>query len=593
MRDFAKFITFVSLLGLISSPYASDEERKKNVIVQNENDPLGKIVEQVDGVGDAIKDCEAQVEADSNIDKDTCVWDAVVASGKDDEVLELLNSSKKNLGADDTNFDYNMGSFKKERTEAVKVLEDYLTNRIGEIIYGKDAQGIKAAADHTEFYNLYNSQLSKSLVNQLGAYCIYSDPKSGRVPKSNMGLANFYKEENKKKLTSLKSVEDGETGNTKDVSESFAGFNTCLSKISYDCFDNFPSDMENNNLDRSKYNDLDSEEKKRLKKIPTSIISPCELNRYMTGVKVALKKTEDIVGELKNIGNDGFQMNGSGGLAEQKSINSLTNKIINANSKEVFIDSGYKEKIEEEAKSLQKCIDSGQTDGACKEYLTNTEDNKLVSDEAYIRSLAFEKKLEKSFEDESLEVEDFKKYFIHKGMDEKSFDRLVEKLNGQIASGEREGTIAQVLKEEITSRYKKERVALQDSLNERLKETEISVDDEPTAITDKITTIQKKMESSAEDFAASIHYTNIVSSFLEVSGPEGKSSNTVALARELDGNFMEEEGRGVASQGQDYGALQGVVEEDENTALEASTTLSVENIDAIQFGISNGLEDDQ
>ena len=145
----------------------------------------------------------------------------------------------------------------------------------------------------------------------------------------------------------------------------------------------------------------------------------------------------------------------------------------------------------------------------------------------------------------------------------------------------------------ISKRYDNERKALQDSLNARLAETErvIEVDPSSPQVTNesKLRNIKARIESSPEELATLYHYSNVVSSFFEVSGGSETTTNTRALAAELENNYFEAAapGRGTASNGPTSPSNLDDLREfaDPGGSDAENTSLNASDVDKIQFGI--------
>lgn len=562
-------ITYI-LLGLFTSFSIFAEEDRQGVIVENQADALEKILESVPKTREVLTACREQAPPDLQ----ECVW-AGLTEQEQNQVIEALENYKRETtqtSGEENKYSYNLGNFTNKQLEAVDKLREYLGNRMKEIIYG-EGNDPNVVVDHTRFYELYKSQMGKDLINQLSGYCLYSDPMTGLVPffgEDRFSKLAFYKEHN---LKNLGDISDN------NMSTSYEGFNSCIQKINIDCQEKpttvLIEDKDNppnkKSVSRDQYfRDANPD---NIIPLPSSeiVVSPCELSRYMTGVKLAMEKVDGI--------NAAFAEEGrSQSWGDVKRFNS--DKIVNIGSKELVEESGYKDAVEETAQRIQACADGGGN--GCDEFLTDKEENQEIQDEFFIRNLAYKKKLEKMLTGEDVEVTEelLFEYFKEKGMTEESFQNLVANKQQEAASRNDGTTALDLIKEMIRTRETEEIDALQESLQARLEETQRATPEDLRRDPNfnPLATTMERVQNSAENLAEVIHYANIVSSFIEVGDPGNGNRNTNALAAELNNNLFEGGDRDVSS-------LQQFADPDNSEEEQENTTLDRDKIDQIQFGI--------
>ncbi len=566
------FLILLTFMGPLFG--ADDDVEKSGVIVKNQSDNLANIIEEFDDVGVVIKECEQKIKNReiNESDKDDCVWGSL-DEGTQNKIIEHLEQTKDGKEVTDTSANYT-GNFKQSQSKATKVLQDYLGKRLEKAMYGeRDANGIKDLGDHNKYYELYKSQLGRTLISTLSGYCIYSDPETGFVPKNDNVKANYFRRKNLESLNTI--VQAPKSG--EEVSGAFSGFNKCIAKIGEHCRTG-PSD-------NSSYDKDDDKEKDNTDR---GIPHPCEINKYMTGVRKSIASLDDVIeetGKTKNSAVLGIQN------VDRPDEEFKVDNVVNIGSKEVVEDSGYKEALEEEKQVMEECAQD-PTNGDCEKYITNKEDDDELINENYIRGLAAQKKLENELE-EAKDVDELKKYLLDQGVVEENFDKI---LQAEMAKNKDKDPF-EVLKELIRNQKEKEKDALHESLVARLKSSQVDRSENANEDPDeKIQNIFEKKTKSlshdAEDLAAVFHYGNVVSSFIEVTGEGGSSRNTKALATELDNNFFAP-GRNVANDGsQDKGLFAdgnaldqvgGFAEDFDGS--DGDAVLDASDIDQIQYGI--------
>ncbi|MCR9203250.1 MAG: hypothetical protein NXH75_01650 [Halobacteriovoraceae bacterium] len=531
-----------------------------------------------------------------------CIWNGL--GDKQEEIMAALENYKNGssqdpdsaspAGEEKQDFNYNLGNFKIKKSKSIKALEDYLQKKLTEALKGQQQEGkINVVDNHTKFYRVWKSQLGKNLITQLSSYCIYSRPDTGEVPDAPSSSTDPDLERKYLYAINIKNLTVLNSAGGAQEPKAFKGFNRCISNISNKCLgapiQDPPQGEETFDIPRG-----DDEKRAEIQNV-TGLLekkllvpSACEINRYMTGVKKTLKEMEFLVEDISN------REEGNTFSAANVTTNEefTTNQFTNLGSKELVEGEGneYKQAVEDEVANIEACAQSGTPEQSCSEYFSDAEENAKIADEFLIRNIALKNKLKMELTGDGVDVEmeDLQKYFTDKGMKDENFRLLV---NSEMAKPENEGKEPEeVIKALINTYFDKEKTALHKSLQDRLESTELSVasDTNPDPAQDnatKIEQIKATINQSPQDLATVYHYSNIVSSFLEVSGNDGESSrNTAALAAELENNFFESDGsgRGVASG--TYDNLQDLVE-DAPDSDNGGVELGSDQIDKIQFGI--------
>lgn len=586
------------LFILLSVPFAlGEEEERRGVIVDNENDTMTKLIEAEPDLLLIVEACRDQANWRPREDKADCIWRGL---DDDEELKNRVVGLMEASGQDGSNrsgqqYNYNLNNFKKKKSKSIEKLEEYLRKRMREALYGAtpDMKEVRGVPDHEKFYELYKSQLGRNLITQLSEYCIFSDPRTGRVPFDLSGdgkkIAKFNRDKNLENLGVI---------SANNQSLSFSSFNACIAQVAPECTGSLPAsmtDLANPNGPKipkfESFNSLPPDTRRDHPEYEGDIIHPCELNRYMTGVKKALVQVEGLVETMREAPQStSLQISN---LQNKQDLN--TDDIVNIGSKELVEESGYADEAQKEAQTLEECRQN--PDGAdCAKYLSNTEENQKVEEEFLVRGLALKAKLERDLtgtETEVVEVDQdkLKEYYLENGMSEENFALLLEQARAsrEVQNGT---TVEKYLQDQIRNKYQKERKALQESLNARLDETDVmkgaSDPNDPASVaqntTTKLANIKTRIENSPAELATLYHYSNIVSSFFEVSGGAQATTNTRALAEELQNNYFDGStpGRGTAS---DFSQLEGFADPGGSDA--GNTSLNANDIDKIQFGIDD------
>lgn len=607
MKNFWPLLSFLLFLSF-SVVFAEGErepDERRGFIVEDEGDTMTKLIEEVEGLKPVVESCRASTSVPSPTEsKADCIWRVLNEDANaniKDQVISLMETSGKEDAPDGSpQYNYNQGNFKKKKSESIGKLEEYLRGRLREALYGESPNQaeVKGIPNHDKFYELYKSQLGRNLITQLSSYCLYSDPASGFVPvlgKNPSGedkkKIKFYKTENMKSLSQL---------SANNQSAAFGGFNKCIQRISGVCAgDEF---KQPNGQPIVKFPTWDSfwnpltDDQKAAVAVPDPmplVLHPCELNRYMTGVKQSLQEVEGLIETMR-----GTEQSTSLQINNRRNKEELnTDDIVNIGSKELVEASGYAEAVAEENTLLEQCQQDPDAPD-CANYLSNEEDNQNIEEEFIVRGLALKAKLERDLtgDDVEVEAEQFAAYFKERGVSDENFAKILAdaeaKAQATVGTND-EKTTVQILKEMISKRYDNERKALQDSLNARLAETErvIEVDPSSPQVTNesKLRNIKARIESSPEELATLYHYSNVVSSFFEVSGGSETTTNTRALAAELENNYFEAAapGRGTASNGPTSPSNLDDLREfaDPGGSDAENTSLNASDVDKIQFGI--------
>lgn len=425
-------------------------------------------------------------------------------------------------------------------------LQNHMKKKLEETIYGDGKDKKLSVADHTTFHKLYKSQLTKNVIQAMSSYCLDANPNDDfLIDETNLA------DQRKKNIANLanataKEVDidpnDPSKGKEKQLT-SEANFNSCISALGSICYTNGTYSSIPGGTDATKKINY-SYSKTRA----------CNVVTYIKQLKQNIIAVNDIETKLealnKESGESGFDGNGVENLGRpyvQDSNESLTVM----SSKEFVEESGFKDAVDTEVSDFENCFkdDAVADEEACKKYLSDKkkENAKLIA-EADTRSRALEEKMKQSFAaDKDGGV---RSYLKDQAFTEDEIEALISKKGiDQVAT-------------DIEARYKAEREAYITTLAERIKgKTKDDDDILKGQNTTRLEDIRDELTSKTKRYTELIHFTNVVSGYLKVSGTDSSNQatagrNTTALAIELGDSAYDPNasgasgaGRGTASNG--------------------------------------------
>ena len=424
-------------------------------------------------------------------------------------------------------------------------LQNHMKKKLEETIYGDGKDKKLSVADHTTFHKLYKSQLTKNVIQAMSSYCLDANPNDDfLIDETNLA------DQRKKNIANLANAtasevdidpNDPSKGKEKQLT-SEANFNKCISALGSICYTNGTYSSIPGGTDTTKKINY-SYSKTRA----------CNVVTYIKQLKQNIIAVNDIETKLETLnkesGDSGFDGNGVENLGRpyvQDSNESLTVM----SSKEFVEESGFKDAVETEVSDFENCFkdDAVADEEACKKYLSDKkkENAKLIA-EADTRSRALEEKMKKSFEQDK--DGGVRSYLKDQAFTEDEIEELISKKGiDQVAT-------------DIEARYKAEREAYITTLAERIKG---KTKDEDNILEGQNTTrledIRDELTSKTKRYTELIHFTNVVSGYLKVSGTDSSNQatagrNTTALAIELGDSAYDPNasgagaGRGTASNG--------------------------------------------
>jgi hypothetical protein len=474
------------------------EEKPKEGSTQME-----RVSEQVKGVKEAYKFCVNEKETTNKGDPDfkveECLWKKLDANSKK-EVMNYLDEEKEALKEDSKMKTASTGTFRQTQDKTTRKLQEYLKKRLQETLYDSTQEkGVKILSDHGTFYDIYKSQIGQNVTRVTSDVCMYAFP-SGKLPEESLtgDLAIKNKARNMKNLA-IPSTNPEFLGKP----EAYETFSKCLTDIPKNC-------KRGNN-------------------------HACKVLAYMEEANKGIKDIDDVNKELKEFHGD----------SQNKTFETVVSKEKTNNEKEIakvsLIASGeikeaeLKEVAEEEAKILEECALNEGKSADCDLYLTDSESKEDIEIEFMIREKAKEEKIKESLDKSSDEDEAVTAVLEEEGLSEEQIARY-------LASTPKDGSNVDISHaKDIKLRYENKRIAVIEELNERIKAKQSTADGaapDPTKTSATFESMRVIAKSRTKDLEQSIHFANVVTSFIQV-GDDG-NTNTNALANELNNSTFQD-----------------------------------------------------
>ncbi len=420
----------------------------------------------------------------------TCMWQEIEKNqALKEKVLKFYDSSKKEKQGITKNDKTNESTFgtslahistattkEVNKTPEIRKLEEFLSKRLDEALWGKEGDKSVKNVDHMVFYKLYESQLGKNLLTAVSSYCIEADTEFFIIENEDQA-----KENRKKNLVALK---EGKSAGNK--------WGTCLKKIPEIC-------------------ETDKDYSKN---------RACEVVSYMKTVRANLllitdvkQKAEDALSASSAFKiKDPVRSYSGTSQNDELGIDSLTS----ITSSEIE-NSGMEQEAQKRAEKFRKdCIGGGDCSKHLKDEKESEKIRELYAEEA-LRAKVLEEKLK------TMSDEEVKAYLKEEGKTD-----LVEGLDASKISA---------IKEEISKKYQAEREAILAKMSENLQKTSKMDDTDKNKLAEEIK--EKGLNTSDLFFYNNIvsGYLNVESGDCSSQGKKARkcktSGNTASLFREI------------------------------------------------------------
>ena len=453
---------------LIYAPSHSAMAGQSQALVNGDieaNNQMNKML-QIPEVEAIYKGCQTTAGA-GQISK--CVWDAVKndKSGLREKVLEAAKTIKP---ATDS---ASAGSPIKENfatDPALQKLGEIIGKKLQEALYGPEdpnnPNGNKPSmVDQKRYSEIYKVELGKTMVDAFMSYCLETVGAT-LVDNDQTKADTIFKQTKENNIKDLKADPINTLEGTPGTSSKWM---TCLSSVKDHCI--------------NKNNIVKDPQKNRA----------CLVTQYVE----AAKKNLNILNET-----DSFYTSLGGGQSRHNTP-TPDSVIVTTTSKD--IEEAYKVADEKAKKAMVECLKM-KNEEQCKQFLdTSTKDNEAGAVE----------------------------YTLQQNADKENFDKRADKVNSQEdlitflkERGYSQEAIAKMdlkdwpsVREQIRKRYKNEKEALIQEMNDRVaKKTstadgKISVGDQSDQA--KLVKIDKELQTRSKDMQSLVMFTNIVSGYLD------------------------------------------------------------------------------
>lgn len=513
-----KIHTLLLTCFLATSLGAEEAKQEKQEVYGNvgADSALGKLL-SVPGVEAIYKDCDNSYgKFKEEVPK--CIWEKVskdpslkkqveakyqeIASGKtangagrapasDKNKKEILISRQENL-----NTDYNSDP-------GIRALSDFFGQKLAEVFQTSD-EDLKnkkiVSVNHEKFISLYKTELGKSIVNSMTAYCL------------NVEFTDDCENDNSCKYVGTREVREKNIASLKTSSFEKGGGNRwmgCITGISYNCYEN-----------KNASNDAESKKQACLvmdfiKSARKSLLIAEKQSQFYEGLKSDSPK---IAANFKE-------------PDKEKSTNDSLTQITSSDLEKEFAGSGkskdptsIKKVNDALAKDVDNCVQpDGQikNEAACKKYLNTNTDEQNKSFVEYGLTQNIEKaRLEEKLNDDA----NVAAYLKEEGYSTEQITAMTDKAN------------IDEVKKQIKDRFAAEKEALIAEMKSKIESKTTTKTGDFQASSGKLQDIKNDFSNRTKDLGDLIKFTNIVSSYLEVGekNKEEKKRNTASLFAEVN-----------------------------------------------------------
>jgi|GEM_PF-5242210 len=466
--------------------------------------------------------CLAAIDKDVSITLPTCLIDGLkdesmqpISSDLREKMIKVLEDNAK-LNEQAPEFEgLEILRTRRDKDEAIKKLGEFYFKKLNDSLYG---DGKKLYVEHSAFYEIFKSQVSKNLIESLSSYCIEAEQSQAFILSKNKNTRMSVRKNNIKKLEQIEG--EGEEA----VSTGYKEWKACMQAIQNICYKsiytneeiklkiNYTSFSVLNKTYQVQSADFDYSQKRAcgvvnyLKVARQTILKITEIQQLINYVDGDPKKgKKDPVNWFKNLtGKEDFKSTG-------KTYDELTSMTSGELATSGFIEEDKKiqEKIQEECLKNSNLL-------ACKDFLTeDVEESYKLAAEYALKLEAMMGKIEK------MEPAQLKKYLKEQGYNDERIQEL-EKFQDE-------------LKTEIIERFRAEKEVLVTQLWNDIESKSLKVKDQDV-VRSKIEKIAEELAGRGEEFTQLVHYNNIISGYLTVSGrtgDKGKVRNVQSIFREL------------------------------------------------------------
>ena len=450
---------------------------------------------EIPEVAQAYEDCQ-QGGPQNSQKMDECIWNRIKGHSEVKEKIEKIQNPERFESIP-------LATLRQARDPAMEKLQQYLSKRLEEAIYGevqKDGKKMRRMVAHDRFLKLYKSQIGKNIILTLSSYCLDTDPNSSKhlIPKD----------------------KDAREKARKDNIERLGRFNASRENMAnsrwVECVQEIQNICSKDNIN-SKY-----EGSRQRACVVTDYVKAARQNLI---ILATIEKAWDNVKKEKK-----------GGRFIVENIVEYDGKkdddLTSISSNELLNTSGFKEANENLAKNLEeRCLKGGEED-ECAQYISqNKEELEKLLGEYRLRSFLVQKKVE------DMKKEDIENYLKDEGYSE---EQIALKLQDEDA-----------IKEQITKNYRERREKLIAHLQSKIIESSVEKGTNFDASKRKLEAIHQELLARPERYKQLVHFNNIVSGYLSFESSETQKNqerrNIQSIVRELKDSAYavpEAEGKG-------------------------------------------------
>ena len=393
-----------------------------------------------------------------------------------------------------------------ETDPAVIALSDFYGKKLAEILDPNKAlraeeikKGVILSVDHSQFIDLYKSELGKTIISAFTSYCMDTDPAKCDIKQKDCSIAN---DENTRIVNRKKNLENLKKADLNSNSEDAQKWKICISSVSESCEKADPDPTKMNETGKRSCLIMDY-----VKSARKNIIIADQQKKYYD--ELAKTQTTGIVLNTKN--------------ADPSKTS--TDTVLEITKEDVKI--AMEKPLNKAQAEIKSCYENGTIINieACKKYLNSNPDANLQAvTELGMRQMAQEEVLK----DELNSPDKVAQYLKEEGY-----------TPNQITEMTKDKDKSKETKDEILKRYAAQKAAIIAEMANRIDKKSTTVDGKIDANSSsdksKIEKISTELGSRSSDLQNLVYFNNVVSSYLEITDGSGKTErNTASLFAEVD-----------------------------------------------------------
>lgn len=544
-------LTFiVSLTLLLDSSLLAMTDQKKDPpqgLGISHSDPLELMIEKIPDFENRVKTCQKPERRASFND---CLWDGDAALDlgalpeEEKKAIKGYLQYKKNEQGERPE----VGNSPLQMTEyvttqkdpAIKSLEDYFSKKLRQALYGDVKNDLASevgneinekkhkVVDQRAFHDIYENLISKKVVSDISSYCIRVDYKIFEQDQDGKLVGPYVIVDPDSPEKTAQVIKDNKDRLASGAKEHSALWKKCFVDIQNICYE--AEEYCNNMMSQA----MQKSCKERISKSQTKA---CTVMRSVRASRQALIANKDIIEGYE----DPERISGSIALAHSNTEQVEEISTYDPNQEEVSPDkittfssgeilskeNDFSATHEKQLERMEECYDKDAgkiVDAkACEDFLaSNREEQYRAVAEVSARSRAVSQQIE-----EIKEEDDIRGFLEQEGRSKDEIDALIEAYGGDIAG----------LRAEINNKYQQEQEALIKEMSSLVNQTTTQSSDgiDPDKDLGTIQKIHKELTEKEDVFKQTVHYNNVMASFLTINDSDGEEigRNTGAVIAEM------------------------------------------------------------